>query len=73
MIALLRNLSNVPLTPPINGYDKLPVATETTAASDLARIKHYRNLLAHLNDGKVDGALFTTAWKDISDVSKTYN
>ncbi|XP_076079493.1 uncharacterized protein LOC143049705 isoform X3 [Mytilus galloprovincialis] len=67
MIALLRNLSNVPLTPPINGYDKLPVATETTAASDLARIKHYRNLLAHLNDDKVDGALFTTAWKDISD------
>ncbi|XP_076079492.1 uncharacterized protein LOC143049705 isoform X2 [Mytilus galloprovincialis] len=67
MIALLRNLPNVPLVLPVNGYDQLPVATETTPASDLARIKHYRNLLAHLHDGKVDGTLFTTAWKDISD------
>ncbi|CAG2224717.1 unnamed protein product [Mytilus edulis] len=66
MIALLRNLPTVPLVLPVNGYDQLPVTTETTPASDLARIKHYRNLLAHLNDGKVDGTLFTTAWKDIS-------
>ncbi|XP_076106884.1 uncharacterized protein LOC143075380 [Mytilus galloprovincialis] len=64
MIALLRNLTT--LTPPINGYDNLPVTTETTPASDLARIKHYRNLLSHLDDAKVDGTLFTTAWMDIS-------
>ncbi|XP_076078825.1 E3 ubiquitin-protein ligase DZIP3-like [Mytilus galloprovincialis] len=65
MIALLRNLTT--LTSPIQGYDKLPGAVETTPASDLARIKHYRNSLAHLNDAKVDGTLFNTAWKDISD------
>ena len=23
--------------------------------------------MSHLDDGKVDGTLFTTAWKDISD------
>ncbi|CAC5415734.1 unnamed protein product [Mytilus coruscus] len=67
MIALLRSLRTVPLVLPVNGYDNLPVTTETTPASDLARIKHYRNLLAHLHDGKVDCTLFTTAWKDISD------
>ncbi|CAC5401594.1 unnamed protein product [Mytilus coruscus] len=67
MIVLLRNLTTLPLVPPVNGYDKLPVTIETTPASDLARIKHYRNFLAHLHDGKVDGTLFTTAWKDISD------
>ncbi|XP_063408745.1 uncharacterized protein LOC134692224 [Mytilus trossulus] len=66
MIALLRNLTTSPLVPPINGYDKLPVSTETTPSSDLARIKHYRNFLAHLHDGKVDSSLFTTAWNDIS-------
>ncbi|XP_071146750.1 uncharacterized protein [Mytilus edulis] len=66
MISLLRNLTTLPLVPPINGYDYLPVTTETTPASDLARIKHYRNFLAHLHDGKVDGTLFTTAWNDIS-------
>lgn len=71
MIALLRNLTT--LTPPINGYDNLPVTTETTPASDLARIKHCRNLLSHLDDAKVDGTLFTTAWMDISGVSKPQN
>ncbi|CAC5398581.1 unnamed protein product [Mytilus coruscus] len=67
MIALLRNLPTSSLVPPVNGYDNLPVTIETTPASDLARIKHYRNLLAHLHDSKVDGTLFTTAWKDLSD------
>ncbi|XP_052079002.1 uncharacterized protein LOC127717259 isoform X32 [Mytilus californianus] len=67
MIALLRNLPTSTLVPPVNGYDNLPVTTEAIPASDLARIKHYRNLLAHLHDSKVDGTLFTTAWKDLSD------
>ncbi|XP_076096950.1 uncharacterized protein LOC143067489 [Mytilus galloprovincialis] len=65
MITLLRNLTN--LTPPRDGYDCLPpVATEVTPSSDLARIKHYRNILAHLDEGKIDTAMFTTAWEDIT-------
>ncbi|VDI06745.1 Hypothetical predicted protein [Mytilus galloprovincialis] len=51
MITLLRNLTN--LTPPRGGYE-------------LARIKHYRNILAHLDEGKIDTAMFTTAWEDIT-------
>ncbi|CAC5415127.1 unnamed protein product [Mytilus coruscus] len=64
MITLLRNLTN--MTPPRLGYDQLPAATETTPSSDLARIKHYRNYLAHLDEAKMDNSEFTTAWNAIT-------
>ncbi|CAG2197839.1 unnamed protein product [Mytilus edulis] len=64
MILLLRNLT--PITPPLCGFDHLPSAIETTPAADLARIKHYRNHLAHLDDGKLDTGFFNTAWNDIT-------
>ncbi|CAC5418911.1 unnamed protein product [Mytilus coruscus] len=35
-------------------------------AADLARIKHYRNHLAHLEDGKIDTTFFNTAWTNIT-------
>ncbi|CAC5369601.1 unnamed protein product [Mytilus coruscus] len=59
MITLLRNLTN--LIPPYGGYDLLPSLNETTPTSDLARIKYYRNILAHLDDGKIDNTMFITA------------
>ncbi|XP_052103697.1 uncharacterized protein LOC127737205 [Mytilus californianus] len=64
MILLLRNLT--PMTPPLCGFDHLPSVMETTHAADLARIKHYRNYLAHLDDGKLDSGFFNTAWNDIT-------
>ncbi|CAC5404715.1 unnamed protein product [Mytilus coruscus] len=64
MTLLLRNLT--PMTPPLCGFDRLPSAMETTSAADLARIKHYRNYLAHLDDGKLDTGFFNTAWNDIT-------
>ncbi|XP_052103708.1 uncharacterized protein LOC127737213 [Mytilus californianus] len=64
MILLMRNLT--PMNPPLCGFDKLPSDLETTQAADLARIKHYRNELAHLQNCKVDTAFFTTAWTDIT-------
>lgn len=67
MITLLRNLTN--FTPPRGGYDCLPTTTETTSTSDLARIKYYRNFLAHLGEGKIDNTIFITAWDDITGVS----
>ncbi|CAG2237154.1 unnamed protein product [Mytilus edulis] len=54
------------MTPPLCGFDCLPSAMETTPAADLARIKHYRNHLAHLDDGKLDTGFFNTAWNDIT-------
>lgn len=65
MIALLRNLTKCS---PLCGYDRLPCAIDTTPAADLARIKHYRNYMAHLNDGKLDSVDFNANWNDITNV-----
>ncbi|XP_052080937.1 uncharacterized protein LOC127718892 [Mytilus californianus] len=64
MTILLRNLT--PMNPPSCGFDRLPSAMETTPAADLARIKYYRNYLAHLDDSKIDISFFKTAWNDMS-------
>ncbi|XP_071160740.1 uncharacterized protein [Mytilus edulis] len=64
MILLLRNLT--PMTPPLCGFDRLPSAMETNHAADLTRIKHYRNYLAHLGDGKLDTGIFNSAWNEIT-------
>lgn len=66
MILLLRNLTQI--NPPLCGYDRLPSSMEISPAADLARIKYYRNHLAHLEDGKVDTTFFNMAWTDISGV-----
>ncbi|VDI57635.1 Hypothetical predicted protein [Mytilus galloprovincialis] len=64
MITLLRNLTD--LTPCNGGYDMLPSPNESTPTSDLARIKCYRNMLAHLDEGKLDNSIFIKAWNDIT-------
>lgn len=69
MVTLLRNLTKLP--PPTSGYDDLPLSTDTIPTADLARIKYYRNELAHINDAKIKSAFFTTAWEDITGV-RTY-
>lgn len=70
MITLLRNLTNLPS--PCGGYDQLPSDNETSPTSDLARIKYYRNIMAHLDEGKIDNCTFnttfTTAWDIITNV-----
>ncbi|CAG2222775.1 unnamed protein product [Mytilus edulis] len=67
MICLIRNLTSI--SPPINGFDSLPLPGETTPGSDLARIKCYRNKLAHHDSNTIDTTYFHTAWTDISNVS----
>ncbi|XP_076078806.1 uncharacterized protein LOC143048821 [Mytilus galloprovincialis] len=65
MICLIRNLTSV--TPPINGFDKLPLPGETTPGSDLARIKWYRNILAHHDSNTMPTGDFNTAWTNVVD------
>lgn len=67
MAALIRNLTK--LTPPTSGYDNLPLLTDTSPTADLTRIKYYRNEFAHITDGKIEPALFITAWENITGVS----
>ncbi|XP_071178354.1 uncharacterized protein [Mytilus edulis] len=65
MICLIRNLTSV--TQPINGFDSLPLPVETTPGPDLARIKWYRNILAHHDSNKMATGDFNIAWSNISD------
>ncbi|XP_071144717.1 uncharacterized protein [Mytilus edulis] len=64
MVALLRNLTNLP--EPAGGYDQLPTKSDTTLTADLARIKHYRNQLSHFGGGQLESELFSTAWQDLT-------
>ncbi|CAG2212089.1 unnamed protein product [Mytilus edulis] len=64
MITLLRNLTNI--DPPRGGFDCLPDAIEITPAADLARIKYYRNYLAHFDEGTIEYTDFNCAWGNIS-------
>lgn len=66
MITLLRNFTDI--TCPRSGHDSLPNCTEITPAADLARIKYYRNYLAHLDYSRVESKHFNDAWKTISEV-----
>ncbi|XP_076078809.1 uncharacterized protein LOC143048825 [Mytilus galloprovincialis] len=65
MICLVRNLTSV--TPPINGFDYLPLPGETTPGSHLARIKWYRNILAHHDSNTMATCDFNTAWRNVVD------
>ncbi|CAG2187022.1 unnamed protein product [Mytilus edulis] len=65
MICLIRNLTSV--TPPINGFDSLPLPRETTPGPDLARIKWYRNILAHHDSNTMSTGDFNTAWTNVVD------
>lgn len=68
IITLLKNLPG--LTAPDKGYECLPISAEITPASDLARIKYYRNYLAHLKNSKIDDTFFDTAWNEMSQVCR---
>ncbi|XP_063404199.1 uncharacterized protein LOC134687672 [Mytilus trossulus] len=63
MICLIRNLTSV--NQPINGYDCLPLPRETTPGPDLARIKWYRNILAHHDSDTIPTDDFNTAWRNV--------
>lgn len=54
---------------PSAGFDNLPQPWEVTHGADLARMKYYRNCLAHLKEAKIEHGYFTQAWNEITDVS----
>ncbi|CAC5386133.1 unnamed protein product [Mytilus coruscus] len=63
MVCLIRNLVSV--SPPINGFDTLPLTTETSMEADLARIKYYRNEVAHADSDKIATIDFKVKWQDL--------
>lgn len=67
MMCLIRNFQTV--NPPINGFDQLPLSIETSMEADLARIKFYRNRVAHADSDKITTIDYKVIWKDLADVS----
>ncbi|VDI49786.1 Hypothetical predicted protein [Mytilus galloprovincialis] len=67
IICLLRNI-----TPreygPVTGWDNLPIPQDTSTGADLARVKWYRNMLAHQVDGKLSLTDFNQYWIDLEGV-----
>ena len=67
LVVLLRNICG--LSPPApNGWDKPPLATDTTEAADIVRIRIHRNeVYAHTNVASVDDATFSNYWVSIKE------
>jgi hypothetical protein len=64
LFILLRNICS--LTPPATGWDKPPLAVDTSKEADLARIKSYRNeLYAHITETAISDIDFEKYWKEI--------
>ncbi|XP_062583816.1 uncharacterized protein LOC134245553, partial [Saccostrea cucullata] len=66
LICLLRNMS--PCTPaPAGGFDILPTPLDISIGADLARIKFYRNKMAHSSDARMNANEFNTSWTDVEE------
>ncbi|CAC5404676.1 unnamed protein product [Mytilus coruscus] len=67
MVCLIRNLTS--MKHPKHGFDRLPPEKETSQASDLARIKFYKNALVNQDNNTIDNETFNEAWRTLSIVS----
>jgi hypothetical protein len=66
LICLLRNIAEPPIIKPVTGFDKLPQSHDTSEGADLARMKYYRNDIAHSADAGTSNDDFNNAWDNLS-------
>ena len=67
LVVLLRNICGLP-PPAGTGWNKAPLATDTTEAADIVRIRIHRNeVFAHANGASVDDAAFSNYWVSIKE------
>ncbi|CAC5407993.1 unnamed protein product [Mytilus coruscus] len=64
IVCLLRNMAPCESSP-VTGWDILPHPSDTSKGADLARVKWYRNKLAHDGDGKLSPTDFSQYWGDL--------
>ncbi|VDI79941.1 Hypothetical predicted protein [Mytilus galloprovincialis] len=60
MACLLRNLTSLSIK------DIMPSKTDTSPGADVSRIKHFRNLISHSEDGKISQQDFNETWDNLS-------
>lgn len=73
MIALIRNFIKtighvIVIKPTNNNWDSLPDPKDIEKGDDLARIKSYRNFMAHSKDDTLDVTTFKSNWKNVKEV-----
>lgn len=64
LIKLLRNICS--LQKPKNGWDTLPAPVDIMLSDDLARIKYYRNAIAHNEEFRLSEDEFDSFWEELS-------
>ncbi|XP_076089044.1 uncharacterized protein LOC143059435 [Mytilus galloprovincialis] len=64
MVCLLRNMTPHECAPR-TGWDNLPLQGDASTGADLARVKWYRNMLTHHEDGKLSPVDFIQYWTDL--------
>lgn len=62
MVCLIRNLTEIYVG------DLLPMPLDMSVGADLSRMKHYRNLVAHCDEGTLSNIEFQDMWTEISQV-----
>lgn len=67
MACLIRNLSTISI------QDHLPSKSDISPGADISRIKYFRNVNAHSDDGKMTTKEFEEVWDDISEVCLLQN
>ncbi|CAC5413876.1 unnamed protein product [Mytilus coruscus] len=67
MVCLLRNLPLPGISSPASGWDNLPSPSDISAGAYLARIKYYRNEIAHSTENNLNTLDFQDKWKTISE------
>ena len=66
LMVLLRNICG--LAAPATGWDSLPHVSDTSVEANIARVKHYRNIVCgHAIQASVDDVAFKTLWLQITD------
>ena len=64
LTVLLRNICG--LSPPVNGWDRLPLFTNISITDDIARVKYYRNIVyGQASQASVDDNSFSAYWQEI--------
>lgn len=70
LMILLRNICS--LSPPVTGWDSLPLTTDKSVEADIARVKYYRNtIFAHAKAASIDDATYNAHWLAIRETLVT--
>lgn len=66
MLTVLRTISGI--CEPKTGWNSLPHGHDHSEGADLARIKYYRNVIAHYNASSISDKELNRIWEDLSQV-----